>query len=91
MVTATMTAVLGSSRQLLSGPTTAISILVFSAVCNHAEVVTPEFVSLMLTLTFLTGGEGLVAENNRLVKQDGGLFLLALNHPFMNFRSGRAS
>jgi hypothetical protein len=27
------------------------------AVCNHAEVATPEFLSLVLTLTFLAGGK----------------------------------
>jgi SulP family sulfate permease len=39
----------------VSGPTTAISIVVFSAVSHHATVGTPEFVSLALTLTFLAG------------------------------------
>ena len=55
MVTPIIAALFGSSRHLVSGPTTAISIVVFSAVSHHASVGTPEFVSLALTLTFLAG------------------------------------
>ena len=55
MVTPIIAALFGSSRHLVSGPTTAISIVVFSAISHHAEVGTPEFVVLALTLTFLAG------------------------------------
>ena len=55
MVTPIIAALFGSSRHLVSGPTTAISIVVFSAISHHAEAGTPEFVSLVLTLTFLAG------------------------------------
>ena len=55
MVTPIIAALFGSSRHLISGPTTAISIVVFSAISGHAEPGTPEFVSLALTLTFLAG------------------------------------
>jgi len=55
MVTPIIAALFGSSRHLVSGPTTAISIVVFSAISNHAEVGSPEFVRLALTLTFLAG------------------------------------
>lgn len=55
MVTPVVAALFGSSRHLVSGPTTAISIVVFSAVSHHADAGTPEFVSLALTLTFLAG------------------------------------
>ena len=55
MVTPVIAALFGSSRHLISGPTTAISIVVFSAISGHAEPGTPEFVSLALTLTFLAG------------------------------------
>jgi SulP family sulfate permease len=55
MVTPIIAALFGSSFHLVSGPTTAISIVVFSAISHHAEVGTPEFVSLALTLTFLAG------------------------------------
>ncbi len=55
MVTPIFAALFGSSYHLVSGPTTAISIVVFSAVSHHAEPGTPEFISQALTLTFLAG------------------------------------
>ncbi len=55
MVTPIIAALFGSSLHLISGPTTAISIVVFSAVSHHAVPGTPEFVSLALTMTFLAG------------------------------------
>ena len=55
MVTPIIAALFGSSFHLVSGPTTAISIVVFSAISHHAEPGTAEFVSLTLTLTFLAG------------------------------------
>jgi SulP family sulfate permease len=55
MVTPIIAALFGSSRHLISGPTTAISIVVFSTISGHAQPGTPEFVSLALTLTFLAG------------------------------------
>ncbi len=55
MITPVIAGLFGSSYHLVSGPTTAISIVVFSAVSNHAPVGSPEFVSIALTLTFLAG------------------------------------
>jgi SulP family sulfate permease len=55
MVTPIIAALFGSSFHLVSGPTTAISIVVFSAVSHHADPGTPEFISIALTLTFLAG------------------------------------
>lgn len=55
MVTPIIAALFGSSRHLVSGPTTAISIVVFTSVSQHAEVGSPEFISMALTLTFLAG------------------------------------
>lgn len=55
MVTPIVAALFGSSFHLVSGPTTAISIVVFSAISHHAEPGTPEFISLALTLTLLAG------------------------------------
>ncbi len=55
MVTPIIAALFGSSYHLISGPTTAISIVVFSAISKHAEPGSPEFVHLALTLTFLAG------------------------------------
>jgi len=55
MVTPVIAAFFGSSRHLISGPTAAISIVIFSALNGRAEPGSPEFVSLALTLTFLAG------------------------------------
>lgn len=55
MVTPIIAALFGSSFHLVSGPTTAISIVVFSSVSHHATPGTPEFISMALTLTFLAG------------------------------------
>jgi SulP family sulfate permease len=55
MITPIIAALFGSSLHLISGPTTAISIVVFSSISHHAEAGSPEFISLALTLTFLAG------------------------------------
>jgi len=55
MVTPIIAALFGSSFHLVSGPTTAISIVIFSAVSHHAVPGTSEFTSIALTLTFLAG------------------------------------
>ena len=45
----------GSSMHLISGPTTSISIVVFSSISPYAEPGTGEFISMALTMTFLAG------------------------------------
>ncbi len=50
-----MAGLFGSSRHLISGPTTAISIVVFSTISPYAQAGSAEFVSLAFTLTFLSG------------------------------------
>lgn len=55
MITPIIAALFGSSYHLVSGPTTAISIVVFSAISHYAEPGSPEFISLALTMTFLAG------------------------------------
>ncbi|MDD3530962.1 MAG: SulP family inorganic anion transporter, partial [Gallionellaceae bacterium] len=55
MVPAIVAALFGSSWHLVSGPTTAISIAVFASVSPYANPGSPEFISMVLTLTFLTG------------------------------------
>jgi len=55
MVTPIIAALFGSSYHLVSGPTTAISIVIFSTISNHAVPGSPEFISMALTLTFLAG------------------------------------
>ena len=55
MVPAVVGALWGSSWHLVSGPTTAISIVVFASISPLAEPGSPQFIGLVLTLTLLTG------------------------------------
>lgn len=55
IVTPIIAALFGSSHHLISGPTTAISIVVFATIQPFAEPGSPEFISLALTLTFIAG------------------------------------
>ncbi len=55
MVPAVVAALFGSSWHLVSGPTTAISIVVFGVISPLAEPGSAQYVSLVLTLTFLVG------------------------------------
>jgi len=55
MVPTIIAAMFGSSWHLVSGPTTAISIVVFASVAPIAEPGSVDYIRLVLTLTFLTG------------------------------------
>lgn len=55
MVVPIIAALFGSSFHLVSGPTTAISIVVFSAISKYAVIESEEFVAMALTMTFLAG------------------------------------
>jgi SulP family sulfate permease len=55
IVTPIVAALFGSSKQLVSGPTTAISIVVLGVVSNFAPPGGPDYLSYVLTLTFMTG------------------------------------
>ncbi|NWG31590.1 MAG: sulfate permease [Rhodocyclaceae bacterium] len=55
MTPAVVGALFGSSWHLVSGPTTAISIAVFAALSHTAEPGSPQYIQLVLTLTFLVG------------------------------------
>jgi len=55
MIPAIIAALFGSSRHLVSGPTTAASIVLFSALSVYAVPGSPDYVSLALTMTFLVG------------------------------------
>lgn len=68
MVTPVIAALFGSSFHLISGPTTAISLVVFSTISSHAELGSPEFIELALILTFLAGVYQLVFGLVRLGK-----------------------
>lgn len=55
MIPAVIAALFGSSWHLVSGPTTAASIVLFSVLSAHAEPATAAYVQLALTLTFMVG------------------------------------
>jgi len=55
MLPAVVAALWGSSWHLVSGPTTAISIVVFATMSPLAEAGSAHYVQLVLTLTFLIG------------------------------------
>ena len=55
MVPAVVAALFGSSRHLVSGPTTAASVVLFSALSVLAVPGTPDYVTLALALTFMVG------------------------------------
>ena len=55
MAPAVIGALFGSSWQLVSGPTTAISIVVFATLSPLAAPGSPEFIKLALSLAFLSG------------------------------------
>ncbi|GKT10927.1 SulP family inorganic anion transporter [Desulforhabdus sp. TSK] len=55
IVTPIVAGLFGSSLHLISGPTTAISIVVFSTISPLAPPGTPEYIRIALTLTFLAG------------------------------------
>lgn len=55
MVPAVVAALFGSSWHLVSGPTNVISIVIFASLSPVAAPGSPEYIQLVLTLTFLTG------------------------------------
>lgn len=55
IVPAVIAALFGSSYHLISGPTTAISIVIFTTISQHASPATPEYIRMVLTLTFIAG------------------------------------
>ena len=55
MIPAIIAALYGSSWHLVSGPTTAASVVLFSSLTVYADPATTDYVSLALTLTFMVG------------------------------------
>lgn len=55
IITPVVAALFGSSLHLISGPTTAISIVVFSSISSLAEPGSAEYIRLVLTLTIMAG------------------------------------
>ncbi|WP_347919219.1 SulP family inorganic anion transporter [Paracoccus marcusii] len=61
IVITVVAALWGSSRVMVSGPTTAISALVFATLSAFAAAGTPQFIALAITLTLMVGLMQLVA------------------------------
>lgn len=55
MVTPVIAALFGSSKHLVSGPTTAISLVIFATVGKFAEPFSADFIQMALTITLLAG------------------------------------
>jgi SulP family sulfate permease len=56
MITPIIAALFGSSNHMISGPATAISIVIFSSVSSHGVLPgTPDFVALALVITLVAG------------------------------------
>lgn len=55
MVPAALAALFGSSFHMISGPTNAVAILLFASLTPLAVAGTPDYIRLVLTVTFLTG------------------------------------
>ncbi len=55
MVPAIIAALFGSSWHLVSGPTTAASIVMYSALSTHAPPGSEQYIALAITLTFMVG------------------------------------
>ena len=66
MVPAIVGALWGSSWHLVSGPTNAISLVVFATVSPLAEPGSADYIRLVLTLTFMVGGMQIVMGLARL-------------------------
>ncbi len=60
MIPAIIAALFGSSWHLVSGPTTAASIVLYASLSGFAPPGTPEYVSLALTLAFMVGALQLI-------------------------------
>jgi SulP family sulfate permease len=86
MVPAVVAALWGSSRHLVSGPTNAISLVVFATMTQLAEPGSAKYVSLVLTLTFIVGLVQLAAGLARL----GALVTFVSHTVVVGFTAGAA-
>lgn len=86
MITPIVAAIWGSSMVLFSGPTTAISAVMFAALADLAPPGTPEFIELALTLTIIVGLFQLMAGFFRL----GGLVIFISHSVMVGFTAAAA-
>jgi len=86
MITNVIAALFGASMVMVSGPTTAISALVFATLSGHAEPGSARYVELALTLTLLVGVFQIVAGLARL----GGLISFVSHSVIVAFTAAAA-
>lgn len=86
IVTPIIAALFGSSRHLVSGPTTAISLMIFATVGKMFEPMSPEFIQTALTITLLAGVFQLVLGLARM----GTLINFVSNVVVVGFTAGAA-
>ena len=86
MIVPVVAALFGSSFHLISGPTTAISIVIFSAISQYAEPGTAQYIELVLVITVLAGVIQLVMGFARL----GSLVNFVSHSVIIGFTSGAA-
>lgn len=86
MITPVIAAIWGSSTILVSGPTTAISAVVFATLSDLAEPGTSDFVTMALTLTIVAGLFQIVAGLFRL----GGLVTFVSHSVIVGFTAAAA-
>lgn len=86
MIVPIVAALYGSSWHLISGPTTAISIVIFSSISAFAEPGTESFIALAFVLTFIAGAIQLLMGIARL----GTLVNFVSHSVVVGFTSGAA-
>ena len=86
MVPAVIAALFGSSRHLISGPTTAISLVIFSTLTLLAEPGSQHYVELALLLTLMTG----IFQLSMGVARLGGLINFVSHSVVIGFTAGAA-
>ena len=86
IVTPIVAALFGSSLHLISGPTTAISIVVFTSISPLAEPGSEAYIRIVLTLTFMAGAYQLAFGLARL----GALVNFVSHSVVVGFTSGAA-
>jgi SulP family sulfate permease len=86
MVPAIIAALFGSSRHLISGPTTAISLVIFSTLLPLAKPGSVEYIELALLLTVMTG----IFQLSMGIVRLGGLINFVSHSVVLGFTAGAA-
>ncbi|MBF0516818.1 MAG: SulP family inorganic anion transporter [Nitrospirae bacterium] len=86
MIPAVIAALFGSSKHLISGPTTAISLVIFASISKMAEPTTSHYIELTLLLTLMTGVFQFILGAARL----GGLINFVSHSVVIGFTTGAA-